>query len=217
MGTYFTFTAKSLNFIEEKLVFNPFTDDPFELFNQWYDDASKSEINDPNAMSLATVGENSMPSVRIVLLKSHNRNGFVFYTNLKSRKGTELSENPHAAIAFHWKTIRRQVRIEGSTEPVTKNEADEYFQSRARISQIGAWASQQSQPLDSREQLLNSVKSLEKKYENVSIPRPPHWGGLRLRPKRIEFWHDGEFRLHDRFIFEKATNTEGWEITRLNP
>ena len=217
MGTYFTFTAKSLNFIEEKLVFNPSTDDPFELFNQWYDDASKSEINDPNAMSLATVGENSMPSVRIVLLKSHNRNGFVFYTNLKSRKGTELSENPHAAIAFHWKTIRRQVRIEGSTEPVTKNEADEYFQSRARISQIGAWASQQSQPLDSREQLLNAVKSLEKKYENVSIPRPPHWGGLRLRPTRIEFWHDGEFRLHDRFIFEKATNTEGWEITRLNP
>ena len=198
-------------------MFNPSTDDPFELFNQWYDDASKSEINDPNAMSLATVGENSMPSVRIVLLKSHNRNGFVFYTNLKSRKGTELSENPHAAIAFHWKTIRRQVRIEGSTEPVTKNEADEYFRSRARISQIGAWASQQSQPLDSREQLLNSVKSLEKKYENVSIPRPPHWGGLRLRPKRIEFWHDGEFRLHDRFIFEKATNTEGWEIKRLNP
>ena len=217
MGIYFIFTAKSLNFIEEKLVFNPSTDDPFELFNQWYDDASKSEINDPNAMSLATVGENSMPSVRIVLLKSHNRNGFVFYTNLKSRKGTELSENPHAAIAFHWKTIRRQVRIEGSTESVTKNEADEYFQSRARISQIGAWASQQSQPLDSREQLLNAVKSLEKKYENVSIPRPPHWGGLRLRPKRIEFWHDGEFRLHDRFIFEKATNTEGWEITRLNP
>ena len=217
MGIYFIFTAKSLNFIEEKLVFNPSTDDPFELFNQWYDDASKSEINDPNAMSLATVGENSMPSVRIVLLKSHNRNGFVFYTNLKSRKGTELSENPHAAIAFHWKTIRRQVRIEGSTEPVTKNEADEYFQSRARISQIGAWASQQSQPLDSREQLLNAVKSLEKKYENVSIPRPPHWGGLRLRPTRIEFWHDGEFRLHDRFIFEKATNTEGWKITRLNP
>ena len=198
-------------------MFNPSTDDPFELFNQWYDDASKSEINDPNAMSLATVGENSMPSVRIVLLKSHNRNGFVFYTNLKSRKGAELSENPHAAIAFHWKTIRRQVRIEGRTESVTKNEADEYFQSRARISQIGAWASQQSQPLDSREQLLNAVKSLEKKYENVSIPRPPHWGGLRLRPTRIEFWHDGEFRLHDRFIFEKATNTEGWEITRLNP
>ena len=198
-------------------MFNPSTDDPFELFNQWYDDASKSEINDPNAMSLATVGENSMPSVRIVLLKSHNRKGFVFYTNLKSRKGAELSENPHAAIAFHWKTIRRQVRIEGSTEPVRKNEADEYFQSRARISQIGAWASQQSQPLDSRDQLLNSVKSLEKKYENVSIPRPPHWGGLRLRPTRIEFWHDGEFRLHDRFIFEKATNTEGWKITRLNP
>ncbi len=198
-------------------MFNPSTDDPFELFNQWYDDASKSEINDPNAMSLATVGENSMPSVRIVLLKSHNRNGFVFYTNLNSRKGTELLENPNAAIAFHWKTIRRQVRIEGSTEAVTKDEADEYFQSRARISQIGAWASQQSQPLDSREQLLNSVKSLEKKYENVSIPRPPHWGGLRLRPTRIEFWHDGEFRLHDRFVFEKATNTEGWEITRLNP
>lgn len=198
-------------------MFNPSTDDPFELFNQWYDDASKSEINDPNAMSLATVGENSMPSVRIVLLKSHNRNGFVFYTNLKSRKGAELSENPHAAIAFHWKTIRRQVRIEGRTESVTKNEADEYFQSRARISQIGAWASQQSEPLDSREQLLNSVKSFEKKYENVSIPRPQHWGGLRLRPNRIEFWQDGEYRLHDRFIFEKAANTDTWKTTRLNP
>jgi len=211
------FTAKSKNFTEEKLVFTPSTNDPFKLFNQWYEDASQSEINDPNAMSLATVGENSMPSVRIVLLKSHDQNGFVFYTNLKSRKGTELSKNPQAAIAFHWKTIRRQVRIEGSTEPVAKNEADEYFQSRPRISQVGAWASQQSEPLDSREQLLNSVQSFEEKYENTSIPRPPHWGGLRLRPTRIEFWHDGEFRLHDRFIFEKTTNTKIWKITRLNP
>ena len=204
-------------FIEGKLVFNPSTDNPFKLFNQWYEDASKSEVNDPNAMSLATVGGNSMPSVRIVLLKSHDQNGFVFYTNLKSRKGTELSKNPQAAIAFHWKTIRRQVRIEGITEPVAKNEADEYFQSRPRISQIGAWASQQSEPLDSREQLLNSVKSFEKKYENVSIPRPQHWGGLRLRPNRIEFWQDAEYRLHDRFIFEKAADTDTWKITRLNP
>ena len=168
-------------------------------------------------MSLATVGGNSMPSVRIVLLKSHDQNGFVFYTNLKSRKGTELSKNPQAAIAFHGKTTRRQVRIEGITEPIAKNEADEYFESRPRISQIGAWASQQSEPLDSREQLLNSVKSFEKKYENVSIPRPQHWGGLRLRPNRIEFWQDGEYRLHDRFIFEKAANTDTWKITRLNP
>ena len=198
-------------------MFNPSTDNPFKLFNQWYEDASKSEVNDPNAMSLATVGGNSMPSVRIVLLKSHDQNGFVFYTNLKSRKGSELSKNPQAAIAFHWKTIRRQVRIEGITEPVTNNEADEYFQSRPRISQIGAWASQQSEPLDSREQLLSSVKSLEEKYENVSIPRPQHWGGLRLRPNRIEFWQDGEYRLHDRFIFEKVANTDTWKITRLNP
>ena len=198
-------------------MFNPSTDNPFKLFNQWYEDASKSEVNDPNAMSLATVGGNSMPSVRIVLLKSHDQNGFVFYTNLKSRKGNELSKNPQAAIAFHWKTIRRQVRIEGITETIAKNEADEYFQSRPRISQIGAWASQQSEPLDSREQLLNSVKSFEEKYENVSIPRPQHWGGLRLRPNRIEFWQDGEYRLHDRFIFEKAANKHTWEITRLNP
>ena len=198
-------------------MFNPSTDNPFKLFNQWYEDANKSEVNDPNAMSLATVGGNSMPSVRIVLLKSHDQNGFVFYTNLKSRKGTELSKNPQAAIAFHWKTIRRQVRIEGITKPVAKNEADEYFQSRPRISQIGAWASQQSEPLDSREQLLNSVKSFEKKYENVSIPRPQHWGGLRLRPNLIEFWQDGEYRLHDRFIFEKAADTDTWKITRLNP
>ena len=198
-------------------MFNPSTDNPFKLFNQWYEDASKSEVNDPNAMSLATVGGNSMPSVRIVLLKSHDQNGFVFYTNLKSRKGNELSKNPQAAIAFHWKTIRRQVRIEGITEPIAKNEADEYFQSRPRISQIGAWASQQSEPLDSREQLLNSVKSFEEKYENVSIPRPQHLGGLRLRPNRIEFWQDGEYRLHGRFIFEKAANKHTWEITRLNP
>ena len=198
-------------------MFNPSTDNPFKLINQWYEDASKSEANDPNAMSLATVGGNSMPSVRIVLLKSHDQNGFVFYTNLKSRKGTELSKNPQAAIAFHWKTIRRQVRIEGITEPIAKNEADEYFESRPRISQIGAWASQQSEPLDSREQLLNSVKSFEQKYENVSIPRPQHWGGLRLRPNRIEFWQDGEYRLHDRFIFEKAADTDTWKITRLNP
>ena len=198
-------------------MFNPSTDNPFKLFNQWYEDASKSEVNDPNAMSLATVGGNSMPSVRIVLLKSHDQNGFVFFTNLKSRKGTELSQNPQAAIAFHWKTIRRQVRIEGITEPIAKNEADAYFQSRPRISQIGAWASQQSEPLDSREQLLNSVKSFEEKYENVSIPRPQHWGGLRLRPNRIEFWQDGEYRLHDRFIFEKAANKHTWKITRLNP
>ena len=198
-------------------MFNPSTDNPFKLFNQWYEDASKSEVNDPNAMSLATVGGNSMPSVRIVLLKSHDQNGFVFYTNLRSRKGTELTKNNQAAIAFHWKTIRRQVRIEGITEPIAKNEADEYFESRPRISQIGAWASQQSEPLDSREQLLNSVKSFEKKYENVSIPRPQHWGGLRLRPNRIEFWQDGEYRLHDRFIFEKAADTDTWKITRLNP
>ena len=198
-------------------MFNPSTDNPFKLINQWYEDASKSEANDPNAMSLASVGGNSMPSVRIVLLKSHDQNGFVFYTNLKSRKGTELSKNPQAAIAFHWKTIRRQVRIEGITEPIAKNEADEYFESRPRISQIGAWASQQSEPLDSREQLLNSVKSFEQKYENVSIPRPQHWGGLRLRPNRIEFWQDGEYRLHDRFIFEKAADTDTWKITRLNP
>ena len=198
-------------------MFNPSTDNPFKLFNQWYEDASKSEVNDPNAMSLATVGGNSMPSVRIVLLKSHDQNGFVFYTNLKSRQGTESSKNPQAAMAFHWKTSRRQVRSEGITEPVAKNEADEYGQSRPRISQIGAWASQQSEPLDSREQLLNSVKSLEKKYENVSIPRPQHWGGLRLRPNRTEFWQDGEYRLHDRFIFEKAANTDTWKITRLNP
>ena len=211
------FAAASQTFIEEKLVFTPPTDDPFQLFNQWYEDASQSEVNDPNAMSLATVGENSMPSVRIVLLKSYDQNGFVFYTNFQSRKGAELSKNPKAAIAFHWKTIRRQVRIEGITEPVAKNEADEYFQSRPRISQIGAWASQQSEPLDSREQLLNSVQSFEEKYKNVSIPRPPHWGGLRLRPTRIEFWHDGEFRLHDRFIFEKTINAETWKITRLNP
>ena len=198
-------------------MFIPNTDDPFGLFSQWFEEAKKNEVNDPNAMSLATVGEGSKPSVRIVLMKNYDRDGFVFYTNLTSRKGTELAQNPHASLVFHWKTLAKQIRIDGTTEAVSNEEADEYFQTRARISQIGAWASKQSQPLENREQLLEAVKKFETKYKEGDVPRPTHWSGFRLKPTRIEFWQDAEYRLHDRFIFDKISDKDDWTITRLSP
>ena len=193
------------------------TNNPFDLFNQWFEEAKKSEINDPNAMSLATVGAGSKPSVRIVLMKNYDKDGFVFYTNLTSRKGSELTQNPHASVVFHWKTLAKQIRIDGITEAVSEEEADEYFQTRARISQIGAWASKQSQPLTDRDQLLEAVKRFETKYHEKQVPRPTHWSGLRLKPTRIEFWQDAEYRLHDRFIFDKISDKDDWTITRLSP
>ena len=189
--------------------------DPFELFGQWLAEAEKSEPNDPNAMALATVDERHRPSIRMVLLKGFDAAGFVFYTNLESRKGTELAGNPHAALCFHWKSLRRQIRIEGPVQPVSGAEADAYFASRARGSQIGAWASAQSRPLQGRFELERKVGETAAKFGIGAIPRPPHWSGFRLAPDRFEFWQDRPFRLHDRLVYLQAAGA--WATERLFP
>jgi pyridoxamine 5'-phosphate oxidase len=204
--------------------------DPFGLFRQWMADAEKSEPEDPNAMALATADASGVPSVRMVLLKGIDDRGFVFYTNLESRKGVQLAENPNAALCFHWKSLRRQVRVEGPVEAVTDAEADEYYHSRPRGSQIGAWASRQSRPLEGRWELEKRVAEFTAKHAIGTIPRPPHWSGFRVVPSRIEFWHDRPFRLHDRVVFhrtgdagpggEAGVNTgidKGWTTERLFP
>lgn len=189
--------------------------DPFALFAAWFAEAEKSEPNDPNAMNLATLGGDGRISNRILLLKSFDTDGFCFFTNTLSRKGKQLKEKPVAAMCFHWKSLRRQVRIEGAIQPVTDKEADEYFQSRPRGSQIGAWASKQSDDLDARKTLEDRVKEFERKYEGQTVPRPPHWSGYRLHPDMIEFWQDMPFRLHDRVVFTRAA--QGWAQRRIYP
>ena len=198
-------------------MFEPKTMDPLELFADWYEEAKKNELNDPNAMSLATADINGIPSVRIVLLKGFDVNGFVFYTNLQSRKANEFNNNPNVAVCFHWKSLQRQVRIEGQVSKVSDKEADEYFKSRARLSRLGAWASKQSEILESRDHLLARLKTFEEKYDGETIPRPSHWSGNRIAAKKIEFWEDGEFRLHDRFIFERQSIDGPWTKARLYP
>jgi pyridoxamine 5'-phosphate oxidase len=198
-------------------MFEPNTDDPFALFATWYTDAQASEPKDANAMTVATADPAGRPSARILLLKDADERGFVFYTNFESRKGDELAVNPFAALCFHWKTLARQVRVEGPIVKVSDAEADAYFESRARLSQTGAWASRQSQPLASREALLGAVREFEAEYENRDIPRPPYWTGARVVPLRIEFWQDGDFRLHDRFVYSRSSEGSAWTITRLNP
>ena len=168
-------------------------------------------------MSLATVDINGIPSVRIVLLKGFDVDGFVFYTNLQSRKANEFRNNPNVAVCFHWKSLQRQVRIEGQVSKVSDKEADEYFKSRARLSRLGAWASKQSEILESRDHLLARLKTFEEKYDGETIPRPGHWSGNRIAAKKIEFWEDGEFRLHDRFIFERQSIDGPWTKARLYP
>jgi pyridoxamine 5'-phosphate oxidase len=198
------------------------SNDPFGLFRQWMADAEKSEPEDPNAMALATADASGVPSVRMVLLKGVDERGFVFYTNLESRKGVQLGQNPNAALCFHWKSLKRQVRVEGPVEVVSDAEADEYYHSRPRGSQIGAWASRQSRPLEGRWELEKRVAEFTAKHAIGTIPRPPHWSGFRVLPNRIEFWHDRPFRLHDRVVFHRASQSgggpdEGWTTERLFP
>jgi pyridoxamine 5'-phosphate oxidase len=189
--------------------------EPFELFHGWYADAEGKEPNDPNAMALATVGADGQPSVRMVLLKDADPRGFVFYTNYESRKGRQLLETRKAAIVMHWKSLGRQVRAEGAVESVSDAEADAYFSSRPKASQIGAWASQQSRPLESRFELEKRVASFTAKYAIGAVPRPPYWSGFRLIPTYIEFWENKPFRLHDRLVYRRAG--EGWTTEKLYP
>ena len=189
--------------------------DPHLLFEEWFAEARLSEPNDPEAMALATVGRSGQPSLRMVLLKGHDERGFVFYTNSLSRKGADLADNDRAALLFHWKSLRRQVRIEGPVKPVSDDTADLYFASRSRESQLGAWASDQSRPLDSRQTFEARFRELEKKYEGDEVPRPPHWSGYRVTAERIEFWIDRAHRLHERRLFLR--NADGWDESLLYP
>ncbi len=192
--------------------------DPFDLFRQWMADAAGSEPNDPNAMALATVDQDGLPDVRMVLLKGADPDGFVFYTNTGSAKGRELAGNPKAAVVFHWKSLHRQVRVRGPVEQVSDGEADAYFQSRARDSRIGAWASQQSRPLESRFALEKAVAFFAAKYAVGDVPRPSYWTGFRIRPVYLEFWQDRPFRLHDRAVFRRPTpDSVEWSRERLYP
>jgi pyridoxamine 5'-phosphate oxidase len=191
-------------------------DGPFGLFAEWFAAATASEPNDPNAMALATVDATGMPDIRMVLLKGFDETGFVFYTNLESRKGEQLAALPKAALCFHWKSLRRQVRVRGSVEPVDLAEADAYFTTRPRLSRIGAWASRQSRPLESRFALEKAVALYTARFAAGAIPRPPHWSGFRIVPQEIEFWRDGAFRLHDRLRFTRD-NAGSWSAVTLFP
>lgn len=189
--------------------------DPLDLFRDWFAQARETEINDSNAVALATADAEARPSLRMVLLKGFDERGFVFYTNRESRKAGELAANPHAALLFHWKSLRRQVRIEGRVSLASDEESDAYFASRSRDSQLGAWASDQSQPLDRRETFEQRFEAMQRRFDGQPVPRPPHWGGYRVTPERIEFWQDREHRLHERRLFERAGDS--WREGLLYP
>jgi len=191
--------------------------EPFLLFEQWFSDATASEPNDPNAMALATVDSSGLPNVRMVLMKGWDESGFVFYTNTKSAKGREILGTLKAALVFHWKSLKRQVRVRGQVEQVSDDEADAYFHSRPRDSRIGAWASQQSRPLEGRFALEKAVATNAVKYAIGDVPRPPHWTGFRILPVEMEFWHDRPFRLHDRIVFRQEAPSALWTKARLYP
>jgi pyridoxamine 5'-phosphate oxidase len=190
--------------------------DPHAIFEEWLAEARLAEPNDPTAMALATVDGEGRPSVRMVLLKGHDQRGFVFYTNLDSRKGGEIAANPRAALLFHWKSLRRQVRIEGAAEPVTEAEADSYFGTRARDSQLGAWASDQSRPLESRALFEARYEQMKKRFEGGDVPRPERWSGWRVVPERIELWTSRDHRLHERRLFVRGEDG-GWAESLLYP
>lgn len=193
------------------------TDEPFELFDKWYEAAKKKEINDPNALALATSSKNGVPSVRMVLLKDFSKNGFVFYTNLSSQKGNEIKENPFVSMCFHWKSLLRQVRINGKVSQVENSVADEYYNSRAYESRIGAWASKQSSVLTNRQQLVNSIEKFKEKFNDKDkVPRPDHWSGWNLKPDSLEFWLDGDNRIHERLKFILDHNGK-WKKVLLSP
>jgi pyridoxamine 5'-phosphate oxidase len=192
-------------------------DNPIDLFVDWFNEAKKTEINDPNALALATVGKNGTPSVRMVLLKDFNKKGFVFYTNLNSQKSNEIKSNPNASMCFHWKSILRQVRITGKLSNVPDEDADNYYNSRSYGSRIGAWASNQSSVIKSRDELLKSIEEFKKKYKNEkNIPRPKHWSGWNLNPIEIEFWLDGKDRIHERLRYTRKDDDK-WEKDLLSP
>jgi pyridoxamine 5'-phosphate oxidase len=192
-------------------------DEPFDLFAEWFADAERSEPSDPNAMALASVDSDGMPNVRMVLLKGVDAGGFVFYTNYESQKGVEILGSGKVALCFHWKSLRRQIRVRGPVTPVSDEEADAYYNSRARDSRIGAWASKQSRPLESRFALEKAVAKFAARYAIGTVPRPPHWSGFRIEPLHFEFWHERAFRLHDRLVFDRAAPQDDWATTRLYP
>ena len=192
-------------------------DDPFKLFEKWFDEAKKKEINDPNALALGTATKTGVPSVRMVLLKGFDKNGFVFYTNLNSQKGNELKDNPNATMCFHWKSLLRQIRIVGTLTQVEDEVADNYFNSRAYESRIGAWASKQSSELINREELIKSLEEFKNKYQDQNnVPRPNYWSGWNLKPTSIEFWLDGDNRIHERLKYKLTANND-WKKSLLSP
>lgn len=191
--------------------------DPLDLFEEWYAEAQDHEPNDPHAMALATVDSGGLPDVRMVLMNARDRRGYCFFTNLESAKGTQLLANPQAAVLFHWKSLRRQVKARGPVEPVTDSEADAYFATRPRQSQVGAHASHQSRPLASRAALIEAVEALDESFGPDPVSRPPHWSGFRLIPLQMEFWKDGAFRLHDRVLFTRDSAGAPWRRQRLFP
>lgn len=191
--------------------------DPLEWFDHWFEEAHDIGLQLPNAVTLATVSPDGQPSARQVLLKDFGPRGFVFYTNYQSRKAHDLKNNPKAGLNFHWETVHRQIRIEGPVEKLSEEANDAYFSSRPRGSQIGAWASHQSRPLASRDELTDRIERFRDKFEGRDVPRPPHWGGYRITPLRFEFWESGAYRLHDRWEFLRESSDDDWDVQRLNP